>query len=42
VTTFYARFGDVFVYGCLAVLVLVVVLSRGAPGNAETDGRKAA
>jgi len=42
VTTLYARFGDFFVYGCLAVLVLVVVFYRGGPRNVSTDGRPAA
>jgi apolipoprotein N-acyltransferase len=42
VTTFYARFGDVFVYGCLALLVLVVILSRGGGRTEAMDGRQAA
>lgn len=38
IRTFYARFGDVFVYGCLALLVGIVIV-RGR-GDATTEGRR--
>jgi apolipoprotein N-acyltransferase len=40
IPTFYARFGDVFVYGCMALLVFVVVLVTSGPPNVSTDGRQ--
>jgi apolipoprotein N-acyltransferase len=38
IPTFYARFGDVFVYGCLAVLGVVAVVVIGRSRNASTEG----
>jgi apolipoprotein N-acyltransferase len=40
IPTFYARFGDVFVYGCMALLVLVLVLMLSGPGSVSKDGRQ--
>ncbi|MCC6764381.1 MAG: apolipoprotein N-acyltransferase [Deltaproteobacteria bacterium] len=35
--TFYTRFGDVFVYGCLALLVLVAVVGRGGRADVAME-----
>ena len=40
IPTFYARFGDVFVYGCVALLVLVAVFIMSGPRNVSMDGRQ--
>jgi apolipoprotein N-acyltransferase len=39
ISTLYARFGDWFVYGCLALLVLVAVYANAGRGNVSRDGR---
>jgi apolipoprotein N-acyltransferase len=38
IPTFYARFGDVFVYGCLALLVLVAVRTVSGSRSVSKDG----
>ena len=40
IPTFYARFGDVFAYGCMALLALVVVVTMSGTGSASRDGRQ--
>jgi apolipoprotein N-acyltransferase len=40
IPTFYARFGDVFAYGCLALLALVVLMVLSGPGSVSKDGRQ--
>ena len=40
ISTFYTRFGDCFVYGCLALLVLLAVLGMAGPRNVSMDGRQ--
>ncbi len=40
VTTFYTRAGDVFVYACMLLLVLVTLLGMGRPRDVSMDGRQ--
>ena len=42
IPTFYARFGDVFVYGCLVLVAVVAVVVIGRSRNASTEGRHSA
>jgi apolipoprotein N-acyltransferase len=42
VTTFYTQVGDVFVYGCLLILVLVTLFVIGRPRDMSMDGRQPA
>ncbi len=42
ISTFYTRYGDCFVYGCLALLVLATVLGVAGPRNVSMDGRQQA
>jgi apolipoprotein N-acyltransferase len=42
VSTLYAQVGDVFVYGCLLMVVLVVLLAIGRPRDMSMDGRQPA
>lgn len=42
VTTFYTQFGDVFVYGCIVMLALVLLMAIGRPRNMSMDGRQPA
>ncbi len=39
IRTFYARFGDVFVYGCMLLLVLVVIVGGRERSDVTTEGR---
>ena len=38
-TTFYTRFGDLFVYGCLVVLAVATLVGMGRPARPSTAGR---
>jgi apolipoprotein N-acyltransferase len=40
ISTFYARYGDCFVYGCLVLLALIVVGGMIRPRNVSMDGRQ--
>lgn len=40
ISTFYARYGDWFVYGCLALLALQAVRGMIGPRNVPRDGRQ--
>ena len=40
ISTFYARYGDCFVYGCLVLLALVVISGMSRPRNVSMDGRQ--
>jgi len=40
IPTFYTRFGDLFVHGCMALLVLVAVFIVSGPRNVSKDGRQ--
>jgi apolipoprotein N-acyltransferase len=40
IATFYARYGDCFVYGCLVLLALVVIGGMSRPRNVSMDGRQ--
>ena len=42
VTTFYTQVGDVFVYACLLILVLVTLFAIGRPRDMSMDGRQPA
>jgi apolipoprotein N-acyltransferase len=40
ISTFYARYGDCFVYGCLVLLALIVIAGMNRPRNVSMDGRQ--
>jgi apolipoprotein N-acyltransferase len=40
VSTLYSQIGDVFVYGCMLMLVLVALLVMGRPRDMSMDGRQ--